>query len=136
MTTRSNTHGGRRVGAGRKKGSVIKEPTTVMRIPESQKPVITDFLAAYRRRQSAPLQDQPMEFERPIIAPAKRSWPLFSSKVVVDGEFTIKLLAKTKQGGPRLLPSNQSGEYKPIEIKDGMQFEIWGVVTGSFRRFK
>jgi DNA polymerase V len=55
---------------------------------------------------------------------------------VVDGEFTIKLLAKTKQGDPRLLPSNQSGEYKPIEIKDGMQFEIWGVVTGSFRRFK
>ncbi|AFI84963.2 LexA family protein [Methylophaga nitratireducenticrescens] len=202
MTTRSNTHGGRRVGAGRKKGSVIKEPTTVMRIPESQKPVITDFLAAYRCRQSTPLQGQTMVFERPLVAPAKRSWPLFSSKVaagfpspadehvekrldanefliddeeatffvtiqgysmsesgllpgdkavvdrsknasigdivlaVVDGEFTIKLLAKTKQGGPRLLPSNQSGEYKPIEIKDGMQFEIWGVVTGSFRRFK
>ncbi|HBX61000.1 MAG TPA: error-prone repair protein UmuD, partial [Methylophaga sp.] len=55
---------------------------------------------------------------------------------VVDGEFTIKLLAKNKQGAPRLLPSNQSGEYRPIEIKDGMQFEIWGVVTGSFRRFK
>ena len=207
MTTRSNTHGGRRVGAGRKKGTVIKEPTTVMRIPQSQKPVITDFLAAYRRNQSAdkqtnPLADQPTVFELPAVLPAKRSWPLFSSKVaagfpspadehvekrldpnefliddeeatffvtiqgysmidsgllpgdkavvdrsknasigdivlaVVDGEFTIKLLAKTKQGGPRLLPSNQSGEYKPIEIKDGMQFEIWGVVTGSFRRFK
>lgn len=207
MTTRSNAHGGRRVGAGRKKGTVLKEPTEVMRIPQSQKPVIADFLAAYRRNQSTDKQtnhlaDQLTVFERPAILPAKRSWPLFSSKVaagfpspadehvekrldpnefliddeeatffvtiqgysmidsgllpgdkavvnrsktasvgdivlaVVDGEFTIKLLAKTKQGGPRLLPSNQSGEYKPIEIKDGMQFEIWGVVTGSFRRFK
>ena len=202
MTTRSNAHGGRRVGAGRKKGTVLKEPTTVMRIPESQKSLIADFLAAYRRRQSAPEIDQPTVFERPAILPVKRSWPLFSSKVaagfpspadehverrldpnefliddeeatffvtiqgysmidsgllpgdkavvdrsknasigdivlaVVDGEFTIKLLAKTGQGEPRLLPSNQSGEYKPIEIKDGMQFEIWGVVTGSFRRFK
>ena len=202
MTTRSNAHGGRRVGAGRKKGTVLKEPTAVMRIPESQKPLIANFLAAYRRGQSIPQQDQPTVFVRPIIAPVKRDWPLFSSKVaagfpspadehverrldptefliddeeatffvtiqgysmidsgllpgdkavvdrsknasigdivlaVVDGEFTIKLLAKTKQGEPRLLPSNQSGEYKPIEIKDGMQFEIWGVVTGSFRRFK
>ncbi|MBN47828.1 MULTISPECIES: LexA family protein [unclassified Methylophaga] len=207
MTIRSNTHGGRRAGAGRKKGSAIKEPTTVMRIPQSQKPVIADFLKAYRRYQSTQNQsphmvDEPTVFERPVITPAKRSWPLFSSKVaagfpspadehvekrldpnefliddeeatffvtiqgysmidsgllpgdkavvnraknasigdivlaVVDGEFTIKLLAKTKEGDPRLLPSNQSGEYQPIEIKDGMQFEIWGVVTGSFRRFK
>jgi DNA polymerase V len=207
MTTRSNSHGGRRAGAGRKKGILIKEPTTVIRIPQSQKPLIADFLAAYRRNQAAlhksiALTDQPTGFERPIVPSAKRSWPLFSSKVaagfpspaddhverrldpnefliddeeatffvtiqgysmiesgllpgdkavvdrsktasvgdivlaVVDGEFTIKLLAKTKQGEPRLLPSNQSGEYRPIEIKDGMQFEIWGVVTGSFRRFK
>lgn len=207
MTIRSNTHGGRRIGAGRKKGTVIKEPTAVMRIPESQKPVIADFLKAYRRnqsthKQSTHLVDQPTVFERPTIAPAKRHWPLFSSKVaagfpspadehvekrldpnefliddeeatffvtiqgysmidsgllpgdkavvdrsktaslgdivlaVVDGEFTIKLLAKTKQGNPRLLPANHSGEYQPIEIKEGMQFEIWGVVTGSFRRFK
>lgn len=207
MTTRSNTHGGRRVGAGRKKGTVIKEPTTVIRIPQSQQPLIADFLTAYRRNQltrtnDTSLLDQPVLFERPALAPAKRDWPLFSSKVaagfpspadehvekrldpnefliddeeatffvtiqgysmidsgllpgdkavvdrsknasvgdivlaVVDGEFTIKLLAKTKQGDPRLLPSNQSDEYKPIEIKDGMQFEIWGVVTGSFRRFK
>lgn len=202
MTTRSNSHGGRRPGAGRKKGTVIKEPTTVMRIPESQKPVIADFLAAYRRSQAIPQQDQPSVFERPAVVPAKRDWPLFGTKVaagfpspadehverrldpnefliddeeatffvtiqgysmidsgllpgdkavvdrsknahvgdivlaVVDGEFTIKLLAKTPQGRPRLLPANQSGEYRPIEIKEEMQFEIWGVVTGSFRRFK
>jgi DNA polymerase V len=53
---------------------------------------------------------------------------------VVDGEFTIKTLAKLKSGAPRLLPANK--DFKPIEISEGMQFEIWGVVTGSFRRFR
>ena len=79
MTIRSNTHGGRRAGAGRKKGSAIKEPTTVMRIPQSQKPVIADFLKAYRRYQSTQNQsphmvDEPTVFERPVITPAKSGW--------------------------------------------------------------
>lgn len=52
---------------------------------------------------------------------------------VVDGEFTIKTLGKAK-GKPVLLPANP--EFKPIEIKEGMQFEVWGVVTGSFRKFR
>ncbi len=55
---------------------------------------------------------------------------------VVDGEFTIKTLGRRKDGSPRLIPANASGQFKEIEIKDGMQFEIWGVVIGSFRRFK
>lgn len=55
---------------------------------------------------------------------------------MIDGEFTIKTLAKQKDGRPRLLPANASGKYTPILITDGMQFEIWGVVTGSFRRFR
>ena len=55
---------------------------------------------------------------------------------VVDGEFTIKTLARKKDGTPRLLPANSTGAFNPIEIKEGMDFEIWGVVTGSFRRFK
>lgn len=54
---------------------------------------------------------------------------------VVDGEFTIKRLSKDVNGRPLLLPENSSGAYPPILIKDGMQFEIWGVVTGAFRRF-
>ncbi len=53
---------------------------------------------------------------------------------VVDGEFTIKTLGKAKSGMPRLIPANPA--FPVIEIKEGMQFEIWGVVTGSFRRFK
>ena len=55
---------------------------------------------------------------------------------VIDGEFTIKILNRKKDGTPRLLPANSTGTFGPIEIKEGMSFEIWGVVTGSFRRFK
>lgn len=55
---------------------------------------------------------------------------------IVDNEFTIKILNRKKDGTPRLLPANSTGAFAPIEIKEGMNFEIWGVVTGSFRRFK
>ncbi|MEQ1599146.1 MAG: translesion error-prone DNA polymerase V autoproteolytic subunit [Methylotenera sp.] len=54
---------------------------------------------------------------------------------VIDGEFTIKTLARKKDGSPRLLPANSTGAYSPIDITESMSFEIWGVVTGSFRRF-
>lgn len=55
---------------------------------------------------------------------------------VLDGEFTIKTLARKKDGAPRLLPANSTGAYSPIDITEEMNFEIWGVVTGSFRRFR
>ena len=55
---------------------------------------------------------------------------------VIDNEFTIKTLSRKKDGSIRLLPANSTGEFAPIEITEGMNFEIWGVVTGSFRRFK
>lgn len=55
---------------------------------------------------------------------------------IVDGEFTIKTLSRKKDGSPRLLPANDSGRYQPIEITGEMQFEVWGVVIGSFRRFR
>ena len=55
---------------------------------------------------------------------------------IVDSEFTIKTLSRSKDGSIRLLPENSSGAYKPIEITEATQFEVWGVVTGSFRRFK
>jgi DNA polymerase V len=53
--------------------------------------------------------------------------------VGVDGEFTIKTLGKDKHNFPRLIPANP--DFSIIEIKEGTQFEILGVVTGSFRRF-
>ncbi len=44
--TRKNKPGqGRKVGSGK-----FKEPTTVVRIPETQAPVIKDFLVAYQRK--------------------------------------------------------------------------------------
>lgn len=51
----------------------------------------------------------------------------------IDGEFTVKVLAKNKQG-PYLIPANK--EYRPIYIQPQSQFEVWGVVTGSVRKFK
>lgn len=55
---------------------------------------------------------------------------------MINGEFTIKTLSRTKEGNVRLLPANDTGTYSPILITEEMQFEVWGVVTGSFRRFK
>jgi DNA polymerase V len=45
---------------------------------------------------------------------------------VVNGEFTVKHYVK-KINSINLLPANP--KYKPIEITEGMQFEVWGVVT-------
>lgn len=190
------THGGRRAGAGRKKGSGVKEPSVVMRIPQSQQATVRELINLYRS--SGPM---PANFVRPALSLKDTSLPLFSSKVaagfpspadehvekrldpndflidneeatffvtiegqsmidagllpgdkvvvdrsknarknhivlaVVDGEFTIKRLSKDANGRPLLIPENSTGAYQPIQIKDSMQFEIWGVVTGAFRRF-
>lgn len=55
---KSNTldisHGGNRPNAGRKEGTgKFGEPTSVVRIPTSQKPVILDFLEAYEKKLKA-----------------------------------------------------------------------------------
>lgn len=199
VASRKNRSGaGRRVGTGK-----FREPTSVVRIPASQEPVIKDFLAAYqRKRLTTDLDTIRSEFELPAMHAQPIKLLLYSSKVsagfpspadehvekrldpseflidqkdatffvtiqghsmidvgllpgdkavvdrsklasigdivlaVLDGEFTIKTLARKKDGTPRLLPANSTGAYSPIEIKEGMNFEIWGVVTGSFRRFK
>ena len=56
---------------------------------------------------------------------------------IVNSEFTIKILGRhSKTKAPRLLPANSTGAYSPIEITEEMNFEIWGVCTGSFRRFQ
>jgi DNA polymerase V len=44
---------------------------------------------------------------------------------VINGEFTVKRLEKSL-GRIRLLPENP--KFKPIEITEDMQCEIWGVV--------
>lgn len=52
---------------------------------------------------------------------------------VLDGEFTVKTLGRSKQGA-RLIPANK--HYPVIEVKQEQSFEVWGVVTGSMRKFK
>ena len=196
-TTKTN-RGGKRLGSGRKPWSPFKESTKAIRIPESQEPVIKDFLEAFKRKQRIEQLDNVVSIDEPSISHLEL--PLYSTKVAagfpspaddhiekrldlndylisqadatffvrikgesmieagifdndiaivdksrlakvgdivlaeVDGEFTIKSLAKTKQGLPRLLPAN--AKFSPIEIIEGMQFSIVGVVTGTARKFK
>lgn len=52
---------------------------------------------------------------------------------MLDGEFTVKTLGKSKLG-PRLIPANK--HFPVIDIQEGQSFEVWGVVTGSMRKFR
>lgn len=45
---------------------------------------------------------------------------------VLNGEFLVKRFRRD-MSGCRLMPENPS--YSPIELKDGMHLEVWGVVT-------
>lgn len=206
MTLNDKLNGGKRPGSGRKVGSgLYRENTTVMRVPDSQKPIILSFLDAYAKKQRlekiASQLDRVDEFTQLAQASEALHLPLYQSKVpaglpapadsdeasrmdpngyliddpantffvtiqgesmieaglipgdkaivnkkkqaaigdivlaMVDGAFTIKILAKQKNGDPKLLPANSSGQYAPILIQNQMQFSVWGVVTGSFRRF-
>jgi DNA polymerase V len=53
---------------------------------------------------------------------------------VVNGELTVKTLGRTKAGHPLLAPANS--KYATIELQEGMSFEVWGVVTGTVRKFR
>ena len=196
----------RQPGGGRKSGTgIYKEETSVIRVPNSQKPVITSFLDAFAKKQRLEQLkdnlDSIEEFTQLSAELEDISLPLFESIVpaglpspatdqvdaridpntylinkadrtffvtiqgesmieaglmpgdkavvekgkiaavgdivlaMIDGEFTVKTLSKQKDGMPKLLPANSSGKYSPILISKQMQFEIWGVVTGSFRKF-
>jgi DNA polymerase V len=45
---------------------------------------------------------------------------------VIDGELTVKRISQ-RHGKLFLVPDNQA--YEPLEILEGMEFEVWGVVT-------
>jgi DNA polymerase V len=51
----------------------------------------------------------------------------------VDGEFTLKHL-KFHDGGLTLVPANES--YPSIEVGDGSDFIMWGVVTYVIKRVR
>ena len=72
--------GGPRPGAGRKPGSgLYGEPTSQVRVPDSQVPVIVDFLEAYRTRHSEP--SAAGEVYRPAMDKRTMRLPLYSSKI-------------------------------------------------------
>ena len=50
---------------------------------------------------------------------------------ILDGDFTIKRLYK-RGGRIRLLSENP--EFAPIEIKDGQELRIWGIVTHTIHQ--
>jgi DNA polymerase V len=45
---------------------------------------------------------------------------------VINSEYTVKRLIKTKD---KIFLAPENKKYPVIEIKEGMDFEIWGVVT-------
>ena len=50
---------------------------------------------------------------------------------VIDGEFTVKRLCK-RNGRIRLLAENP--DFQPIELNDGQELQVWGVVTSVIHR--
>ena len=197
-----SSHGGKREGAGRKtSASPYGEPTEVVRVPHSAKPVILDYLEAIKRiRSRGPIANLPTLI-LPDDQPSTVMLDLYSTRIyaglpnpaedhvdqridinsflveqedgsfiaqvgsdslkdiglvrnhyvvinrkreaavgnviaaVVDNEFTLKILSRTKDGRPLLKKANSDPQYRDIEIKEGMQFEVWGVVTGGFVKF-
>lgn len=51
---------------------------------------------------------------------------------VVDGEFTVKRL-HMRRGRVALFPENPA--YHPIELHDGQELRVWGVVTACIKKF-
>jgi len=52
---------------------------------------------------------------------------------VLDGEFTIKRFRRNGSG-IELVPENP--KYRKITLNEGMEMEIWGIVTGTYKSFK
>ncbi len=192
--------GGKRENAGRPRGQgQFGEPTIAIRIPQSQEPVIRNFLSTLIAQRTQRNQDTVTAIF--ALSPAKQNFllPLYTSKVVagfpspaddhvekrlnpndylisndsstffvqvkgdsmvdagifekdvlvvdrsrtaqtgdivlavLDGEFTIKILGQSETG-TCLIPANKN--YPVIQIKENQSFEVWGVITGSMRKFK
>jgi DNA polymerase V len=52
---------------------------------------------------------------------------------VLSGEFTVKRLRKK---GPRAFLYAENPNYKPVSIEDGMDFQVWGVVTNVIHKLQ
>jgi DNA polymerase V len=199
MNNTIKTHGGRRLGAGRKPGNSMAQPTTVIRVPVNIAEIIKNFVSTLKGKHSLQGQTCVVDLIKFTQAKQRITLPLYTSKVaagfpspaddyveqqlnpndylvenntttffvrvkgdsmieagifdndvlvidrsktqqtgdivlaVLDGEFTVKTLDWSKKN-VKLIPANQ--HYPVIEVKKGQSLEIWGVVTGSMRKFK
>ena len=52
---------------------------------------------------------------------------------IVDGEFTIK---RFRRNGSDIELVQENPKYRKIVLHEGMELEIWGVVTGTYKSFK
>ena len=52
---------------------------------------------------------------------------------VIDGELTVKELYRLN-GHIRLLPHHP--DFAPIELRDGQELTLWGVVKGVVRKLR
>jgi len=50
---------------------------------------------------------------------------------VLSGEFTVKRFIQQKK---KVILASENPAYPPIEIQEGMEFSVWGVVTYSLHR--
>lgn len=199
MNNTIKTHGGRRLGAGRKPGNSMAQPTTVIRVPVNIAEIIKNFVSTLKGKHSLQGQTCVVDLIKFTQTKQRITLPLYTSKVaagfpspaddyveqqlnpndylvenntttffvrvkgdsmieagifdndvlvidrsktqqtgdivlaVLDGEFTVKTLDWSKKN-VKLIPANQ--RYPVIEVKKGQSLEIWGVVTGSMRKFK
>lgn len=51
---------------------------------------------------------------------------------ILDGELTCKRLIRRRRG-TYLAPDTDDTGYRPVEVTDRPDFEIWGVVTSTIR---
>ena len=85
-----------------------------------------------------PVQGDSMEgaeiFDGDILVVDKSVKPAHGHVVVafVNGERLVKRL-HCSSGRVALIADNPS--YLPLEIRDGMEMQVWGVVVGKFKRF-
>jgi DNA polymerase V len=52
---------------------------------------------------------------------------------VLDGEFTIK---RFRRSGSTIELVPENPKYRKIMMHEGMELEIWGVVTGTYKSFR
>lgn len=52
---------------------------------------------------------------------------------VLNGEFTVKRLIHQRN---KVFLFSENPTYPPIEVRDGMDFSVWGIVTHSLRSHK